>query len=124
MKLKYTLIALFLFALSGCGTPPPADGPIYLGPPPTNDVPVETPTDAPAKKPKLPSKPADATGDETIQIQAEYEGRIVYGYDQEKAALYAADCQKRGGTFNECGSACAPDAEVCMDVCALTCDLN
>jgi hypothetical protein len=36
------------------------------------------------------------------------------------------DCQKRGGVFNECGSACDDQIKNmgCIAVCALTCELN
>ncbi len=36
---------------------------------------------------------------------------------------YINDCSTRGGTFNACGSPCAPDAEICAMHCAYTCTL-
>jgi len=32
------------------------------------------------------------------------------------------DCERRGGQFHPCGSTCAPNAEVCTQECALTCE--
>lgn len=54
---------------------------------------------------------------------AEYPQKKVYttdaGADQ---APFIADCESLGGTFNTCGSPCAPDAEFCTAVCAYTCE--
>src|SRR3990167_9701777 len=54
-----------------------------------------------------------------IPFQAEFPTKIVYATDQS-ADLNAlrADCRERKGTFNECGTVCAPDAETCVAVCA------
>ena len=35
---------------------------------------------------------------------------------------YRSDCEQRMGVFNECGSACGPEAEVCIDVCSMICE--
>lgn len=60
-----------------------------------------------------------------IEIQNVYENKIVYTTDmQQDAEKYRADCESRGGEFNSCGSSCPSDAEMCIQVCAYTCDLG
>lgn len=64
----------------------------------------------------------DTEGD--VTIEQEFEGKIVYGSsqaDEEGIEAMQTDCAQRGGTFNECGSPCAPDADTCITVCAYTC---
>lgn len=55
-------------------------------------------------------------------IEAEFENKLVYllnpGTTVEELQNH---CAVEGGTFDECGSPCAPDAEVCAEVCAYTC---
>lgn len=46
-----------------------------------------------------------------------------YGEDVEKMEEYRADCSDRGGEFNECGSACGPEAETCFAVCSMICEV-
>jgi len=60
---------------------------------------------------------------ETNFISNEYPTKIIYTNDLSQAEAMKADCLKRSGTFNTCGSPCAPEAEVCIEVCAYTCDL-
>jgi hypothetical protein len=62
---------------------------------------------------------------EDIEFEEFYENKIVYttGTDQNNY-LYKKDCEKRGGTFNECGSVCSPKAEVYVEVCAYTCEFE
>jgi hypothetical protein len=59
-----------------------------------------------------------------VPIQAEYDGKIVYERDAgtPQSAL-ERHCAAQGGTFNICGTSCAPGAEVCTKECALTCEL-
>ena len=60
-----------------------------------------------------------------IPFQAEFPTKIVYTTDQSvDVNALRADCRERRGTFNECGTVCAPDAETCAAVCAFTCNLK
>ncbi len=60
-----------------------------------------------------------------ITVKEEFENKIVYEKNDELAVEdYKKDCEQRGGQFNECGSPCAPDAAVCAQVCAYTCNLE
>ncbi len=56
-------------------------------------------------------------------IQSIYDGKVIYsmGMHEEMEALIE-DCKMRGGYFNDCGSPCSPDSEVCVEMCALTCE--
>lgn len=59
-----------------------------------------------------------------IKVEKDFGNKIVYDMNQNKDNL-VIDCNARGGTFNECGSVCASDAEICTKQCALTCeDIN
>jgi hypothetical protein len=49
------------------------------------------------------------------------ETSIDYGMDASKLEEYRTDCEAQGGVFDECGSACEPGAEICMDVCVMKC---
>ncbi len=55
-------------------------------------------------------------------VESTFTGKVVYASSADEADA-AADCEERGGTFNTCGSPCAPDAEVCIQLCVLTCEL-
>jgi len=57
-------------------------------------------------------------------ISNEYPTKIVYTNDLSSAEKMKDDCSQRGGTFNTCGSPCAPEAEICIEVCAYTCELS
>ncbi|PIS05097.1 MAG: hypothetical protein COT81_02935 [Candidatus Buchananbacteria bacterium CG10_big_fil_rev_8_21_14_0_10_42_9] len=58
-----------------------------------------------------------------VQIENDFGSKIVYTTDASLGAdLFKADCQARGGEFNECGSPCAPGSEICITVCAYTCE--
>jgi hypothetical protein len=57
-------------------------------------------------------------------ISNEYPTKIIYTNDLSQTEAMKADCLKRSGTFNTCGSPCAPEAEVCIEVCAYTCELT
>ena len=66
--------------------------------------------------------PADTS---QVDIQKEFDNKIVYTTNTDlDVTPYMQHCQQRGGTFNECGSICAPDTDICAEVCAYTCDLN
>lgn len=57
-------------------------------------------------------------------VRDEYATKVVYAdRDDLDIAALRADCRERGGTFNECGTPCPPEAEVCAEVCAYTCEL-
>jgi hypothetical protein len=56
-----------------------------------------------------------------VNIKNDYGNKIVYSPEQNIDNL-RIDCNARGGTFNECGSSCSDDAEVCVMMCALTCE--
>jgi hypothetical protein len=47
---------------------------------------------------------------------------IRYGEDVSRMEEFRSDCEQRMGVFNECGSACPPDAEECDDVCSMICE--
>lgn len=60
----------------------------------------------------------------SVPLQNDYGSKIVYTTDAETSTdALRNDCTERGGTFNECGTTCAPDADICADVCAYTCEL-
>lgn len=59
-----------------------------------------------------------------VPMIAIYKTKIIYTADMSSPKQdYIDDCSTRGGTFNACGSPCAPDAEVCAMHCAYTCTL-
>lgn len=58
-----------------------------------------------------------------VPIESEFETKVVYTTNMETdMAPLRADCKTRGGTFNSCGTSCAPDAAICTEVCAYTCE--
>lgn len=61
----------------------------------------------------------------SVPILNIFEDKVVYGTDSllDQDAL-RADCSVRGGVFRECGSVCPSDAEVCVAVCAFTCEFS
>ncbi len=60
-----------------------------------------------------------------VLVMAEFENKVVYGVDgslnQEELKK---DCDARGGEFNTCGSVCESEEEICIQVCAFTCELK
>lgn len=59
-----------------------------------------------------------------VPIEATFDSRIIYTLNQGlPKEAFVEHCALTGGTFNSCGSPCAPDAEVCATVCAYTCEL-
>ncbi len=52
--------------------------------------------------------------------------KVIYGTaaSVEGIAGYKTDCASRGGTFNMCGSPCRQDSEICVTVCAYTCEFS
>ncbi len=68
----------------------------------------------------------DTSSDEEapdVAITAEYDTKVVYDLQADEAAA-RNDCSARGGTFNACGSGCAPDAAICTQVCTPVCTLE
>ncbi|MFP4514474.1 MAG: hypothetical protein ACLFNO_00520 [Parcubacteria group bacterium] len=71
------------------------------------------------------SNPNLGREDKNIDIKASYSNKIVYGSNSDLGIEELRDdCQRRGGTFNECGSACGPEAEGCIEVCTYTCEID
>lgn len=66
----------------------------------------------------------EASGINVVQIENMFKDKIIYGsgLEEKDPEPYKKDCEARGGTFNECGSPCAPDADICAQVCAYTCE--
>lgn len=63
------------------------------------------------------------TDDQPVDVQNDFETKVVYTTDMSvDTAPLEADCELRGGEFNECGSVCEPGAEICTEQCAYTCD--
>lgn len=63
------------------------------------------------------------TSTEPVDVQADFGSKVVYTTDMSvDTAPLEADCELRGGEFNECGSVCEPDTEICTEQCAYTCD--
>lgn len=60
-----------------------------------------------------------------VPIMAQFGTKIVYTLDMSAdRGVLENDCRARDGTFNACGSLCAPDTQICSTVCAYTCDLK
>lgn len=60
----------------------------------------------------------------TVPVTQIFPDKVIYTTDMnEGKSKYEADCRERGGTFKECGSPCPASAEVCIQVCAYTCEL-
>lgn len=56
-------------------------------------------------------------------VASDFGTKIVYRQDTgADIMMLQKDCARRGGTYNECGSVCAPDAEMCVLMCGWTCD--
>jgi hypothetical protein len=72
---------------------------------------------------KNSSEKENDQGKEEIQIKERFDNKIVYEQDQDLEEM-RKHCQDLVGKFNECGSPCAPRAEICAEVCAYICDLN
>ena len=65
------------------------------------------------------------TPGDSLPMEQEFESKIVYTIDVSLSpGPFRADCETRDGVFNECGTICEPDAEICAEVCAYTCDLS
>jgi len=60
---------------------------------------------------------------EKIPIIKKFDGKIVYTINMDfDQTLLQQDCQRREGTFKQCGSICEPGVSVCAEVCAYTCE--
>ena len=55
-------------------------------------------------------------------VKKETKKKIIYNPESDLATI-KGDCRERGGTFNSCGSYCEED-EVCIQLCAYTCEFN
>ena len=55
-----------------------------------------------------------------VPIKFRYETKIVY--DNFDIVTLKNDCDKRGGTFNECGLVCDVDPGTCIEMCVRTCE--
>ncbi len=63
--------------------------------------------------------------DSDITIQKEFENKLVYEIDDSiPIKNYKNNCSEKWWTFNECWTTCWPDAEVCVQVCAYTCEFE
>lgn len=84
------------------------------------------PENADAVRMSITLLPNTNKADSNIIIEQEFDGKILYGSQLNEAQQEEArkHCQTQGGTFNKCGSPCAPEAEACIQVCAYTCELQ
>ncbi len=71
-------------------------------------------------------KPIKSIGDLLpTPIQSEFFDKIVYTTDMSfSEEPFIKHCSAIGGEFNSCGSTCESDAEICISVCAYTCNLD
>lgn len=70
------------------------------------------------------SNKSDQNPPPQVPVIETYENKVIYTTDMDSNIEdLKADCAIRGGQFNECGSVCPPDAEVCPTVCALVCEI-
>ena len=70
----------------------------------------------------LPPEEAGPPGP-PIPVKERFENKIVYTVDLDvDPASLRAHCGQLGGTFNPCGTICSPDAIMCAEVCAYTCE--
>lgn len=69
------------------------------------------------------SHPESLENSPDISILQEFQNKIVYTTNiSEEREGYIKDCNNRFGDFNECGTVCANDSDICADVCAYTCE--
>ncbi len=66
----------------------------------------------------------ESTGINVNEVENIFKNKVVYGtgLDDQDPKPYKENCEARGGTFNACGSPCDPEAGICEEVCAYTCD--
>lgn len=68
--------------------------------------------------------PSQEVMEEGVIIENDFGAKIVYTTDMSVDRVpLEAHCAAQGGSFNECGSICPPDADFCAAVCAYTCEL-
>jgi len=58
-----------------------------------------------------------------FEIKAQFPDKIVYENNGGLTIKMEIDCAERNGVFNECGSPCETGDEMCIEVCAYTCEL-
>ena len=71
---------------------------------------------------------SDASGNnasQALSIAIQDSPYIQYGSDQGNRSAYQLDCRERGGTFNDCDSACpnAPPGTSCIQICVMSCTI-
>lgn len=92
---------------------------IYQSIPDTNELAVSKYMDDGYINPDLVEEDAN------VNIKASYRNKVVYGSNPDLSVEdLRDDCEARGGSFNECGSACGPEADACIEVCAYTCEFD
>jgi hypothetical protein len=57
-------------------------------------------------------------------VAAEYPTKVVYNLSAGDELSFMADCKKRKGTFNNCGSSCEESASFCAAVCVPVCEFE
>lgn len=58
-----------------------------------------------------------------VPIMSDFGTKIVYGTSRRlDVAALRQHCADLRGMFNECGTICAPGADMCVAVCAYTCE--
>lgn len=73
--------------------------------------------------PRAPADEQPGATASSVPIENDFGSTVVYGTDRSLAeAPLRADCARRGGTFNTCGSPCRPGTDMCAQVCAFTCE--
>lgn len=70
----------------------------------------------------LKQAPADT---EPAYVESVYPEKIVYKTNENTDLdQIKKDCVERGGEFNDCGSECAGDVDLCSMRCVYACDLE
>ncbi len=65
------------------------------------------------------------TSNNDIAVKKEFDNKLVYEIDDSiPIESYKNSCKKSWWTFNKCWSSCWPDAEMCIQVCAYTCEFE
>ncbi len=78
-------------------------------------------------RPDVENSETRPTGDALLgpeYIAAEFPSKLVYTTERDvDVAALREDCRLRNGHFNECGSPC-DEGELCVQVCAYTCEFH
>ncbi len=70
------------------------------------------------------SKKEDAKNVSSNIVAAEYPTKIVYNMSAGDELIFMADCKKRAGAFDNCGSSCEDSASFCAAVCVPVCEFE